>query len=1186
MNILSRRAKVLAAAVALTVSSTVAIVFAVPAPKPETEKSPADKNFPANGSYQPQLGPVSNEGQQAIDRMKAADGFKIELVAAEPLLANPVAFGFDSRGSIYVAETYRQGSDRGVEDNRSHMNWLDDDLASQTVEDRVAFIKKHRGDKIGSYTEHHDRIRRLKDDDGDGKYDSATTFADGFNNIADGTGAGILAHQGELFYTCIPHLWKLRDTNGDGIADARESLSYGYGVKFAYRGHDMHGLILGPDGRLYFSIGDRGLNVTTKEGKRLVNTDSGAVLRCELDGSNLEIFCTGLRNPQELAFDDYGNLFTCDNNSDSGDKARWQYLVEGGDYGWRMSYQYFADRGPWNREQLWHPHHAGQAAYIVAPIANITDGPSGLTYYPGTGLSDAYRGHFFVCDFRGGASNSCIHNFAVEPNGATFKLGKTAKFVTGALVTDCDFGPDGGLYFSDWVDGWTGVGKGRIYKAFDPAKSNDAVTLEVKKLLAEGFEKRSIEESAKLLAHPDRRIRQASQFALAKQKATTTLQAVLKDSKSRLARLHAIWGLGQIARSLGNEGLFIIQELQSLTAEAISPDMEVRAQVTRVLGECAEASSMVRAMPSIDDSSPRVQHLAALALAKIDSGMGVDFLQIERLLEQSAANTTRDADPVLRHSAVMALAAHPQAARKLGNYHNHPSVEVRLGAVLALRRLAHVDLGKFLNDDSPRVVLEAARAIHDLPVDDAMSHLAAHFSFSGTSAERDAALRRKLNANFRLGQSAHAETVARLAGFRSQPLAPNKHLAPGEHTGGNNSNNSEISDALRIEALHMLGEWAAPSSRDRVLGSWRPIPRRDGKVAADALRGQLANVFSGSDKVRQEAAKVAGLLGIKEVVPALIEMLKDESRAVESRVAALRSIANLNGDGLDDAIQLALRDRQPLLRGEARRLLADRDPPAAVELLKQVLGATLKDSASTANSSIADATVSEQQSALATLAGIQDLRVDGILMDSWIALKAGRLPAEIRLDVVLAVRQLIANEKKFNHDKTFYALKLSFEDYEKTLAGGSPLTAFQYALAGGNAELGRAIFFEKVAVSCVRCHKIDDTGGEVGPNLSKIGADKTRQYLLEAIVDPNIQIAKGFETAVILLNDGRQLSGIVKSETGKELTLINADAQTVVLQKDQIDERSFGQSAMPADVVKLLTPAEVRDLVEYLATRK
>src|SRR5438105_1247855 len=96
---------------------------------------------PADKPYTPDVKPASDEAAKAIKRFRVPKGVEARVWAAEPLLANPVCFAFDEKGRCYVAETFRLH--HGVTDNRGHMNWLDDDLASRTVEDRVAMYRKY-----------------------------------------------------------------------------------------------------------------------------------------------------------------------------------------------------------------------------------------------------------------------------------------------------------------------------------------------------------------------------------------------------------------------------------------------------------------------------------------------------------------------------------------------------------------------------------------------------------------------------------------------------------------------------------------------------------------------------------------------------------------------------------------------------------------------------------------------------------------------------------------------------------------------------------------------------------------------------------------------------------------------------------------------------------------------------------
>jgi len=1078
-------------------------------------------DVPAPPPEAPQIAAASDEGQQAIKGFKIPAGLKGELWAAEPDLANPVAFWIDQHGRIFVCESFRQS--RGIEDNRGHEHWLDDDLAAQTVEDRLAYIHKHLGDKARDYTKYDDRLRLLEDTDRDGRADKATVFADRFNGIASGTLAGVLTRGDDVFLTCIPNLWRLRDKDGDGQADERTSLSYGYGVRFAFRGHDMHGLVIGPDGRLYFSIGDRGLNVTQGD-RHFVNPESGSVMRCELDGSNLELFAKGLRNPQELAFDDLGNLFTGDNNSDSGDRARWVHVVEGGDSGWRMAYQYLPDRGPWNREQLWHPYHDGQPAYIVPPIANFADGPSGLAYYPGTGLPEHFQGRFLLVDFRGGPANSGVRSFKNKPKGATFELVEAEQAIWNVLATDVDFGPDGAIYLTDWVNGWNGEGKGRIYKFVATDATVAAQAKATQHLLSEGFSQRTVDELVGLLSHADRRVRQEAQFELVERRASTPLAHAARDAATQLARIHAVWGLGQLARRGIDHASCLKQVLRNLADDS---DAEVRAQAARTLGDLRYDAAAPELCSRLADESPRVRMNAAIALGNLQDPAAIQPLVA--LLEENA-----NQDPVLRHAAVMGLAGSGRASNEALLAHaKHPSAAVRLGVLLALRRLGSEQIAEFLSDTDPALVVEAARAIHDEPIPAALPQLAALIT---RSTQDDALLRRVLNANYRLGSHESAAALAKFAGHNDSP------------------------EAMRLEALKMLGEWAKPSGRDRVLGMWRPLDPRPASDAAAAMKGNLAAIFSGAGKVRVQAALVATKLEIREVAPVLRTMLADKSQPPQARADALTALDSLREPDTKDAATSALADETPAVRAAARNVLARIEPDAAIPLL--------------AAAATCDVTA-ERQAALAKLGQLDQKAAADALVAALDRLLAGDWLADSRLDLLAA-----AGERKEGE------IKERLARYESQLAKDDPLAAWQECLEGGEAQRGRTIFFERAQVSCVRCHKVGGTGGEVGPDLSKIAADKKRDYLLEAIVIPSKTIAKNFESVVIRDLDGVTHTGVLKQETDQAVQLMTAEGKLLTIAKENIDARKPGKSAMPEDLTKHLSKFEMRDLVEFLAGQK
>lgn len=252
---------------------------------------------------EPFLAKAEGKDDQWRKSFKLRPGFISETWASEPLLGNPVAFTFDDQGRCFTSETNRYRS--SVLDIRHYMFMLEDDMASRSVKDRVAYTKKHFPNDWQTLERETEVVRLIEDSKGTGKADKSRVFADGFNTMLDGIASGVLSLNGKVWFTNIPNLWLLEGIGPDGRAQRREALSHGWGVRFSYTGHDFHGLSLGPDGRLYFSIGDRGARVEDASGRPIIDLpDEGGVFRCEPNGANLELVMRGLRNPQETAFDD------------------------------------------------------------------------------------------------------------------------------------------------------------------------------------------------------------------------------------------------------------------------------------------------------------------------------------------------------------------------------------------------------------------------------------------------------------------------------------------------------------------------------------------------------------------------------------------------------------------------------------------------------------------------------------------------------------------------------------------------------------------------------------------------------------------------------------------------------------------------------------------------------------------
>ena len=1060
----------------------------------------------------------------------------------------PVAIDVDERNRVYVAETYRYDG-RGVVDNRGKSRRELDDLQTNTLEEREGFLRAWladgelqpdldkqpglfaNGEEL--FTKFSEKVSLLEDADGDGRADHRKIFAEGFNGILDGTAAGVLVDGKDVYFACIPNVYCLTDEDGDDLAEGRKILSHGYGVRTGWFGHDLHGLTWGPDGRLYFSMADRGYHVKSLEGEVFHGPGTGGVFRCWPDGSQLELVANGLRNPQELAFDDYGNLFTGDNNCDAGDKARLVQVVEGGNSGWNMSVQSLADRGPWLRESMWELRRGSddptQPAWMLPPLAYLNSGPSGFARNPARDLMlpRQYDGYFFLCDYRGGRGS--VQAFRVDPKGASFTMSGHHTFHDGPTVSDVAFGYDGKLYVSEWGPGW-GINRfAKIYTlAHEPSRQRSAV-IEMQQIMHQGFVHLTDATLATLLGHADQRIRIRAQRELAKRRALPTFAQGVKSSKDRLTRMHSLWGLGQIARDEPN----VLALLEPVFADA---DELVRALALRLAGDARYEPAGSAALDALAAVNHRqLQFHAAYAVGKLAPAEAM-----ENLLRLVQSNS--DEDVYLRHATVMGLSFLNQPDKLLEAAKASSSASVRLAAVLVLRRTADSRLSDFLSDESPLVVTEAARAIYDQDVTGSMADLAEALRPDGqpSPVANEGFLRRALEANLRLGGKAEAGRLCQFAQDISMPYDK------------------------RLLALEHLIVWDSPPDREGVWGRWYPVKRITAGLARGPARKYLPNLLQVSEpKMQALAQRLDSLYGKEKTAVQLAAIVRSSKTVEVLRVEALNQLAaNLEPAGRELFISVcseALADPgSAALRAAALLALARVQGEEAKAIVLGVAnsGQTIKER----QAAVKAASLMKPEVAQWFFHGGDD-------HPGWLPqLASGALDSAVQLDVFEAAET--SNIKSLRN--AAHSIR----------RGAKPEAIHRLSLHGGDPVVGKLIYETNQAAQCTRCHAIEGKGGDIGPNLDGVGKRQKPEHLLQSVVDPQAEVTKGFGVQTVTLNNGEIVSGTLISESDKDIVIRDTEGEKR-LPLSAIKARSQEVSGMPPAGL-VLKPRELRDLLSYL----
>jgi len=1021
------------------------------------------------------------------------DGFNIELVAQSPLVDRPIEADFDEQGRLYVTDS--SGSNDKVE--------------KQQID------KPHR-------------VVRLEDTDRDGKFDKTVVFADKLFFPE-----GCMWLNGSLYVSAPPSIWKLTDTDGDGVADKREEWFKGGTVTGC--ANDLHGPYAGPDGFIYWNKGAFAKQTHERPGLPPIVTRASHTFRMRPDGTGLETVMTGgMDNPVGLAFTPEGDrFFTCTfiQNPEGGRRDALVHEIYGGVYG---KVNDVTDDHPQTGDLMPVTTHLGPAA------------PCGLMRYESEAMGSAYLNNLFVCQF----NLHKISRHILERDGATYKT-KDSDFLTAA---DTDFHPtdiledaDGSILIVD-TGGWyklccptSQLAKPDVLGAIYRVRKTDANRLAdprginidwqnqtVKQLV--GFH--SGDRPLGLLSDPRPVVRRRASDVLSRmgKSAVDDLREAFDRSITSDQQLAVVWTLSKMEAGIG------IPALRNLIyRRPVDPNQRVLTAIANVVGLQRDASSKKHLLGKLE---PEVIDGHRQGLYPLEVSAAVQALG--RLKDGSVSS------PILK--AASELGFQGQMDRTLE--HNLAYALIEIGDTNAIRKAM-----KGLKGSGQKIALIALSQLKDgLQPSDIAPLL------SGSGDIHTADLRRTaewIAAKHPDWGSAFAEI------FRSRIQKNPAEAKNLETILTRVAGSGEIQSLLHDLAKETNPEVALPALRVMSRAAGKKAPENWVQVVAQSIASPNLEI------AKQAILTTRSFSGQgKDLHSALAEFSNNEKNPEPLRVAAYRSIDSK--DGLSpETFRLAINNLNPKAPLEVRS-------DAVYILTRHPLKSPGQDV--------------ELAGAFANVGPMEMTRLFDAFEGHYTEPVGLRLVEALKKSTVIASLppEIIAQKiAKFPESVQKAAEALPRASQGDAAAQRAHLEELVAAFNGkGDIRRGQAIF-NSPKTACITCHSMGYVGGKVGPDLTSIGQVRTAVDLLESIIYPSASFVRSYEPIFVKTKEGESFTGILRGDAPETVTLVTGpNVEERIPRANIVMMQPSAVSIMPAGLEALLTRDELADLVAFLKGTK